>query len=597
MWVLVLLASVVVPLLAQVPAQDARLTDIPNTDTHFVMPKYRDLAQWQARKNHLQKQILSAAGLLPLPERAPVRAHLFGRIIRKGYSIEKVLLETLPGYYLGGNLYRPFGKPGKFPGVLSPHGHWPYGRLEHEPLVSVPARCISLARQGYVVFSYDQVGHNDTLQTSHDFNRPVEQLWAFSPLGVQLWNSIRSIDFLQALEDVDPQRIAATGASSGATQTFLLAAVDERVKYSAPVSMISAHMQGGSSCTTVPSLNLGTFNVEIAALMVPRPMLIVSATGDWTRNTPVEEFPAIREIYELYGKSGNIENTHVDAPHNYNRPSREAVYRFFGKHLLGETDWAKQSEGDIRVEPLQDLLALHNRTLPEGALAYDEIFKQWKSASNRQAEVASTDELRERLRYAMATEWPDRLVAKRTGERIVLSRAGRADRIECVWIAGAGERTALVVHPDGEEAGRRTAAVRDLVRQGYAVLLPNVFRTAWGTGARHRAMSRRDFLMYNRSDDANRVQDILTCLKFLETRGAQRIKLTGIEQAGVWCLFAAAVAPIEVTLSADLDGFDGSDEAFLKQFFVPGIQRAGGLAAALRVTRYRPRSTAAVPRR
>ena len=236
------------PLAAQIPATDSRNTVIPNTDTKFTMREYKTLAEWEARKKQLRTQILFAAGLEPMPDRPLPRAEIFGRIANKDYSIEKVLLETRPGYWLGGNLYRPLGRTGKFPGVVSPHGHWNYGRLEHTPDGSIPARCINLARQGYVVFSYDMVGYNDTLQTPHAFGGKTEQLWAFGPLGLQLWNSIRSVDFLLTLAEVDAERIGATGASGGGTQTFLLAAVDDRVKFSAPVNMISAIMQGGSPC-------------------------------------------------------------------------------------------------------------------------------------------------------------------------------------------------------------------------------------------------------------------------------------------------------------------------------------------------------------
>src|SRR5471030_1856365 len=148
------------PLLAQVPAQDSRNTNIPNTDTHFTPRVYQTLAQWEARRAYLRKQILSAAGLLPLPVKNDLHAQIFGRIENRDYSIEKVLIETLPGYYLGGNLYRPLqpAPAGGFPAVVSPHGHWNYGRLEHTTLASIPARAINLARQGYVVFAYDQVG-------------------------------------------------------------------------------------------------------------------------------------------------------------------------------------------------------------------------------------------------------------------------------------------------------------------------------------------------------------------------------------------------------------------------------------------------------
>ena len=286
---------------AQIPQEDSRNTDIRGTDTHFTPRTYKTLAEWQERREHLRKQILSAAGLLPMLPKSDLHPQIFGRIENRTYSIEKVLLETMPGYYLGGNLYRPL-KPapeGGFPAIASPHGHWVYGRLEHTELASIPARCINLAQQGYVVFAYDMVGYTDTIQTPHDFATKRDQLWDFGPLSLQLWNSIRVVDFLQSLPEVNPRKIGATGASGGGTQTFLLAAVDDRVQFDAPVNMISTIMQGGSPCENAPNLRLDTFNVELGAIMAPRPMLMVAATGDWTRNTPREEYPAMRAIYEL----------------------------------------------------------------------------------------------------------------------------------------------------------------------------------------------------------------------------------------------------------------------------------------------------------
>src|SRR5579862_9426220 len=169
---------------AQVPPQDSRNVNVPNTDTHFTMPIYRTRADWDAHKHKLRAQILFAAGLTPMPEKSALHPVIFGRIERGDYTIEKVYIETLPGYYLCGNLYRPLGRAGKVPGVLAPHGHWDYGRLEHQPLNSVPLRCINLAKQGYVAFAYDMVGYDDTIQTPHDFGGPREQLWNFGPLGL-----------------------------------------------------------------------------------------------------------------------------------------------------------------------------------------------------------------------------------------------------------------------------------------------------------------------------------------------------------------------------------------------------------------------------
>ncbi len=152
---------------AQIPEQDRRNTDVRHVNYHYTMASYPSREAWLERAQFLRKQILAAAGLLPLPEKPPVRAEVFGQIERDGYSIEKVLLETYPGFWLGGNLYRPRGRQGPFPAVVSPHGHWSYGRLENTDLASIPARGINLARQGFVVFTYDMVGYDDTTQFPH----------------------------------------------------------------------------------------------------------------------------------------------------------------------------------------------------------------------------------------------------------------------------------------------------------------------------------------------------------------------------------------------------------------------------------------------
>jgi len=557
---------------AQIPAQDARNINPPNTDTHFAPKAYASLAEWQARKEFLRKQILSAAGLMPLFPKSDLHPQVFGRVEHPDYSVEKVLLETLPGYYLGGNLYRPRrpAPPSGFPGVVSPHGHWAYGRLENTAIASVPARAITLARQGYVVFTYDMVGYNDTIQTPHDFgDKPVEQLWGFGPLGLQLWNSIRSVDFLQSLPGVDPNRIGVTGASGGATQTLLLSAVDDRIQFSAPANMVSFIMQGGSLCENAPNLRLDTTNVEFAAMMAPRPMLMAAATGDWTRNMLTEEYPAVRAIYDLYGKGDDVEATLLDAPHNYNQANREAMYAFFGKHILGEKDAARLKERSFTVEKLQDLLVLHNRTLPANALTFQGLFDLWMRLAKEQS-----GDPRERLSYALAADWPARVLDQIDGDRILLGRPGKGDRIPGIWLKGANP-PALVVHPDGAEAARRTPEVARLLASGRAVLAIDAFQTGSAVAPRDRSVSM--FLTFNKSDDANRVQDILTALAWLNTPGAS---LIGLGKAAVWCTFAAAVAPQPVDLQSDLGTFTGSDEDYINEFFVPGIERAGGLQAA-----------------
>jgi hypothetical protein len=286
-----------------------------------------------------------------------------------------------------------------------------------------------------------------------------------------------------------------------------------------------------------------------------------------------EEYPAVRAIYDLFDQGANVETLLLEAPHNYNKPNREAMYAFFGKHVIGESDASKLKEKAVRIEKLQDMLALHNRTLPGNALTYQQIFDEWVRLEGEQ-----TGNSRERLTYALAAEWPSEVLSQIDGRRIVLGRPGRGDRVPGIWVKGTGAGTnppVLVVHPDGAEAAGKTPEVSKLLESGRSVLLLDAFQTGSAVAPRDRSV--KMFLTFNKSDDANRVQDILTALAWLHT---PKTRLTGIGKAAVWCLFAAAVSPQPVDLQASPGNFSGSDEDFANSFFVPGIQRAGGLKAA-----------------
>lgn len=543
------------------------------------MPVYRSRQQWNERRDHLRKQILSAAGLLPMPAKTPLRPSFPKKSEFGSYSIDSVLLESMPGYYLGGNLYRPLNLKGAAPAVLVPHGHWKGGRLESQPSYSVPALAINLAMQGYVVFAYDMAGYNDTRQTPHDFGGWAEDLWGFHPMGLQLWNSIRALDFLESLHYVDVKRLAVTGASGGATQGFLLTAVDDRVRFAAPVNMISAHMQGGDPCEEAPGLRDGTSNVEFAALAAPRPMLIVSSTHDWTRNTPVEEYPAIQRIYGLYGATSNVENAHIDAAHNYNRQSREAVYRFLAKHMHPERP--DFEDVDVEPPPDSDMLAFGKADTPAGLAGFDEVFEHWKaSALIQAASVTDAGAVRESLRYTLGVEWPAQIRTKVDGNGIVLGRAGMGDRITGIWMPGRGSAV-LVVHPDGATAALHMKVVEEARRTGRPVLAIDRFQSS---DYRTRKEPYEYFLSYNKTDAALQVQDVLTALAFLKEQCRGTPELIGLGDAGITSLFAAAVAPVPIDVLADLNGFGGSDRDFRDRFFVPGIQRVGGLSTALRLT-------------
>ena len=593
------LASVLLP--ARLVAQDARNT-ILTSRTHYTMPVFASREAWLDRAAFLRKQILASAGLLPMPEKRPLNPQVFGRLERDGYTIEKVLLETLPGFYLGGNLYRPLGRQGPFPGIASPHGHWQYGRLENTALVSVPGRAINLAKQGFVVFSYDMIGQNDTNQIPHHWGDERDDLWSIGPMGIQLWNSIRAVDFLTSLSDVDPNRIGVTGASGGGTQTFFLMAVDDRVKAAAPVNMISATSQGGV-CENAPNLRAGWTdfsNMVVGALMAPRPLLLVSASGDWTTATPKEVFPAIQSIYRLLGAETGVENVHLDYPHNYNKDSREAVYKFFNARLLNNT--APVPEQTFRVEFPNDLLALFGRERPASAIKDLDQFveNQIRDARAMTARLQPRDAATLATAREAFTEWltfsllasrpkagdlrSERKEAVPMGERLSIGRNGKGDQIPAVWLAPSkinpDMTPTLVVHPEGNAWALKSPLVKTLLNRGGVVMSIDAFQT--GSAVAPRDTSNRAYLHFNQTNDANRVQDILTALEYLRSRSKSRtVNLVGLELAGVWSYFARTLAGEGVNLAADLAQFAAdADAEYQKKFFIPGVRKAGDFHAA-----------------
>jgi hypothetical protein len=343
--------------------------------------------------------------------------------------------------------------------------------------------------------------------------------------------------------------------------------------------MVSFLMQGGDGCENAPGLRLGTNNVEIASMLAPKPMLLTAATGDWTHDMLQAEFPAIREMYELYGAGENVKAFMQEAPHNFNQKNREAVYRFFGIHALKQPDNALFEEKEVQIEMLQDMLALQGRKLDANAVSYDQLFSEWKRISQSHP-ATSRDEQQERLRAVLAVEWPDKVLTEQKSEHIVLSRPGVGDRVPGVWLDGRGTPV-LVVHPEGSAAALNAPQVSELRKLGRPILAIDAFQT--GSAVAPRDRSGRYFLTFNQSDDACRVQDILTGLSFLRSAHQGKVELLGLETAGIWATFAAAVAPIPLDLKAALDTFRGDDADFLRLFNVPGIQHAGGLAAAQRL--------------
>lgn len=285
-----------------------------------------DLESWEERAEMIRKGIREGMQL----HQMPAIVGEFNPLIRNsrsmdGYIVENIAIESFPGFYITGNLYRPIEPAEKNPAVLCPHGHGADKRFTAD----VQIRSAALARMGAIVFAYDMVGYAESTQVNHKM--PIALL-------LQTWNSRRVLEYLLSRPDVNPDLIGMTGGSGGGTQTFILAALYDRIRVSVPVVQVSAHFFGGCVCESgMPihkSAEYQTNNVEIAALCAPRPMLLISDGADWTRNTPRVEYPYIQKVYSLYNAEHKVENVHLPAEkHDYGYSKRVAAYNFLAHHL------------------------------------------------------------------------------------------------------------------------------------------------------------------------------------------------------------------------------------------------------------------------
>jgi hypothetical protein len=321
-------------------------------------------------------------------------------------------------------------------------------------------------------------------------------------------------------------------------------------------------MQGGCVCENAPGLRANAYNVEYGGMAAPRPMLMVSCTGDWTRNTPNEEFPDMRKIYGLYDAVSRVENVHVNAKHNYNADSRAAVYRFFAKHLQPSLTEAQLQEQPLPVDLKVSSFAFGGP--PAGAPTRDELLVRWKAMSRAQASAMSDDALRMRLR------------------RLLLQPSIQTDSLQRrFWRPGKRAGALLILTEAPMAAAKESEEAREALASDRPVLVLSAFRHPYPP-----TTLSRTFHGYNTPEGAARVQEIDRALAFLKTNATGPVEIRPTAGMVLPALFAVAISPVEATLiGAPLPKPGHAIRA--EEFFVPGIERAGGVEAAVRLMRKR----------
>ena len=641
--------------------QDRRLGALKDLNGYFPFTPSETKEIWEERGRDLRRRILVSTGLWPMPPRTPLKAKVYGRAERDGFTVEKVHFESLPGHFVTGLLFRPTGRSGQLPGVLNPHGHG--GRLQDhgegvrqlivqgqerfESSGRFPklARCAQLARMGCVAFIYDMLGYADSVQISlgiaHRLMAPrpgqdTSESWRFfstqaelrmqSILGLQTWNSLRALDFLASLPDVDQSRLAVTGGSGGGTQTILLGAIDPRPIVSFSQGMVSTSMQGGCTCENASLLRIGTGNVELAGLFAPKP-LGMTAADDWTRGMMRKGYPPLQALYSLYGARDRVFcKSLVQFPHNYNYVTRALMYAWLNKHLsLGlkepilEEDWRYLSVEERTI---------WNADHPEPKVvgdAHERAVTKWLDDESRREldrfvpeDLDSLAKYREVVGGAWATIIGRSLPLPEELDWTVINKHEREELLETTGLLRLrkeGEEIPTIqLHPKArQETGRAVLwfdgagkaglygsdgapqeGIRRLLAAGFSVVGADLFYQGEFLGTREpptqtrRVRTTRPFagytFTYNDTLFAQRVHDILTLIAFISAEDSSRtIDLVGVHGAAAWTAAASAVAGDAIRrLAVDTEAFRFVNlSSYREPDFLPGAVKYGDLPGAL----------------
>ena len=349
-----------------------------------IASQYKNLGEWEKRKQELKTCLLEALQLSNLPAAPNSKPIITPQRKFDGYTVENIAIEILPGLWINGSLYKPAKYKGKIPIILNPDGHWEKQRYRPD----CQYRCAALARMGAMAFSYDLFAWGESLLQfkSEDHRRSLA-------MTIQILDAIRILDYLLSLNDADASRVAITGGSGGGSHTVLMTAIDVRIKVSAPVVSLSSYFYGGCPCESGMPIHYcagRTDNVEIAAMAAPRSQLIVSDGGDWTDKMPEHDFPYLQKMYGWYGKKENVENVHLpDEKHDFGINKRIAVYKFMAKHLglnlkAIQDETGKLDESKITIEPEKALYVFGDKgeRLPSHAIkGFENLEKLWNQVT------------------------------------------------------------------------------------------------------------------------------------------------------------------------------------------------------------------------
>lgn len=318
----------------------------------YLAAKYHNVQEWEVRRAILKKEVRERLEIDAFLDSCVKDAKPILSKVRKhnGYTTQNICIELIPGQHIFGTIYAS-QKKGLKPLIICPDGHWPSRYRDDEQ-----QRLATLARMGAVCVDFDLYGYGQSAAEVGNHRTARAHIFQ-AACGLKLLDYM-----LSNRKDIDPKRVAANGGSGGGTHTVLLALLDNRITASAPVVHVASHFDGGCPCESGMPVQLaggGTCEAELAAIIAPRPLLLVSDGGDWTSSNPELEYPFIQRIFGFYDAKDQVRNIHLpDERHDFGPNKRQAVYDFFAD--IFALDRSMIDEGKVTIEP-EEIMKTINR--------------------------------------------------------------------------------------------------------------------------------------------------------------------------------------------------------------------------------------------
>lgn len=337
-----------------------------------TVARLNSLKKWKSYLKGLQRTLDSRIGEF---KKTLLNAHVTGTLDRPNFRVEKIVFESLPGFYVTGCLFIPKNGKKPFPAVLYAIGHSPnsFRRELYQQNI------LNLVNKGFVVFTYDPIGQGERIQyldslvnssvlkgttQEHSYAGAQCLLTGNSISDYFLWDGIRALDYLFTRPEVDTLRIGMTGISGGGTQTAILSAIDKRIYAAAPECFITSNKRLFESIgpqdaeqNLYHGLKLGIEHADFLSLRAPKPTMIISTTQDFfTIQGARETYSNVKKVFDAYGKPENLSMVEADGPHGTEKGNRENMYRFFQRHLSlpgnsMDEDFKFFTEAELKVTP------------------------------------------------------------------------------------------------------------------------------------------------------------------------------------------------------------------------------------------------------